>query len=57
MYEQKPLLQEVPAGTYITREELDRALRELKEEMRQPNLEISKPEEIDRKAEPPQYNF
>src|SRR5574344_1790511 len=39
MYEQKSLPQEVPAGTYITREELDRALRELKEEMRQPSLE------------------
>ena len=57
MYEQKPLPQEAPAGTYITREELDRALRELKEEMRQPSLEISKPEETDRKAESPQYNF
>lgn len=57
MYELKPIPQDLPAGTYITREEFENALRTLKDEMRQPNLEMSKSNSVDPKAETPQFNF
>lgn len=57
MYEERPVPQDVPVGAYITREEFENALRELKNEMRQPSLEIVQASTNDLKAEPPQYNF
>lgn len=57
MYELKPIPQDLPAGTYITREEFENALRALKDEMRQPNLETSKSSSVDPKTETPQFNF
>lgn len=57
MYELKPIPQDAPAGTYITREEFENALRALKDEMRQPSLEIPKTGSVDPKAESPQFNF
>lgn len=57
MYEQKPIPQDVPAGTYITREEFENALRALKDEMRQPSPETPKTGSVDPKAETPQFNF
>jgi len=57
MYEQKPIPQDVPVGTYITREEFENAMRALKDEMRQPSPEISKTSSVDPKAESPRFNF
>lgn len=57
MYELKPIPQDLPAGTYITREEFENALRALKDEMRQPSLEMSKSSSVDPKTETPQFNF
>lgn len=57
MYEERPVPQDVPIGAYITREEFENALRELKNEMRQPSPEIVQTSTNDPKAESPQYNF
>lgn len=60
MYEERPVPQDVPVGAYITREEFENALRELRQsclEIVQPSTKESQTSKDDLKAEPPQYNF